>query len=554
MEIKRLFLAALIICAAQQSFSAENTSESIQSSCPAIGVAPRTPHASADQYATSGKFSISSDGVALFDYGDSYNGLGKWANPYFNSNFANALYRDWINSGCKDEDLKKRFLDVADWYVKSAEIRHGMAVWAYPFHNDHFDLAPGWISGIGQARIAGVLYRAYAVSKKSEYKLVADDAMETYHREIKDGGVVTFDKGVTWIEEAPEPSGRSYKILNGHITGLTGIVDIYDITRNPTWKDLIDKSVAAVKRDISKFDDGFISLYSLDMPTEKRRMAERGGYNSLHVEQMLWMYETFNDPDFLKWAMHFQSYEANSDVYSASYSVNSKTNGPERTKALMGGSAWTTNEFPATFTIEPKKASIYKGVAIDSLDHARRPYDFTIKAMSGGKVVAKKRIQDNDKVWSDILFDKPVKADKIEIDITNGHRIVAIASIMPIKKDFELSPIVNQCNYRPIPISGTREYSYTFYGALNDDPDTAMPVHCAGWIILPSDGKKKELIASTKSHAGAALSVSESNDLKSWTQIDANSQDGNLSAKVSAKYIKLDFDRLTTEIKDINLN
>lgn len=44
--------------------------------CPSIGAAPRTPHASADQYATSGKFSISKDGIALFDYGESYGGLG----------------------------------------------------------------------------------------------------------------------------------------------------------------------------------------------------------------------------------------------------------------------------------------------------------------------------------------------------------------------------------------------------------------------------------------------------------------------------------------------
>ncbi|MFO7066751.1 D-glucuronyl C5-epimerase family protein, partial [Pseudomonas aeruginosa] len=121
------------------------------------------------------------------------------------------------------------------------------------------------------------------VSKKAEYKLIADEAMETYQREIKDGGVVTYEDGVTWIEEAPDHNGRSYKILNGHITGLTGIIDIYEITRNPEWKSLIDKAVAAVKRDISKFDDGFISLYSMDMPTDKRRMAERGGYNSLHV-------------------------------------------------------------------------------------------------------------------------------------------------------------------------------------------------------------------------------------------------------------------------------
>ncbi|MFU2687071.1 D-glucuronyl C5-epimerase family protein [Pseudomonas aeruginosa] len=518
--------------------------------CPSIGAAPRTPHASADQYATSGKFSISKDGIALFDYGESYGGLGKWANPYFNSNYANALYRDWINTGCTDSDLKKRFLTVADWYVDSAEIRQGMAVWPYPFHNDHFDLDPGWISGIGQARIAGVLYRAYAVGKKTEYKLIADEAMETYQREIKDGGVVTYEDGVTWIEEAPDHNGRSYKILNGHITGLTGIIDIYEITRNPEWKSPIDKAVAAVKRDISKFDDGFISLYSMDMPTDKRRMAERGGYNSLHVEQMLWLYEHFNDPIFLKWAMHFQSYEKNTDRYSASYSVNAKTNGPERAKALMGGSAWTANEFPATFTIEPEHPEIYKGIAFDSLDLERRPYDFTVKAKLKGKNVSVVKIKNNEKLWDDILFKSPVKADKIEIEIEKGYRIVALASIMPIKKEFGLSTVVNQCNYRPVPISGSREVTYTFYDALDNNDSTSMPVHCDGWMIIPSSGTK-EIAIKAAGYTGSKFKISQSDDLKSWRDTTVKSSPTEHTAKLNSKFTKIEFDRLTKEIKEI---
>ncbi|MFO7066736.1 hypothetical protein P3E12_22575, partial [Pseudomonas aeruginosa] len=104
------------------------------------------------------------------------------------------------------------------------------------------------------------------------------------------------------------------------------------------------------------------------------------------------------------------------DRYSASYSVNAKTNGPERAKALMGGSAWTANEFPATFTIEPEHPEIYKGIAFDSLDLERRPYDFTVKAKLKGKNVSVVKIKNNEKLWDDILFKSPVKADKIEIE------------------------------------------------------------------------------------------------------------------------------------------
>lgn len=548
MEMKPLLFAALLFPITQQAVSSESVTNNGSPSCPSIGVAERTPHASGHTYATTGRFTMGEDGIPLFDYGPEYNNLGKWSNPYFNSNYANALYRDWLDTKCTDDKLKTQFLNVADWYVEKAEHKGDMALWTYPFYNNFFDLQPGWISGIGQARIAGVLYRAEAIAPGGMYRTVAEQAMNTYLHDIKEGGVVTFDNGVTWIEEAPDPGGRSYKILNGHMTGLSAIADIYMITKDPRWKDLIDRGGKAVSRDISKFDGGFVSYYSLDWPSPARRMAERDGYNSLHVEQLLWMYDYFKDATYLKWASHFQSYEMDNDKYDATYSINAKTNGPERSKSLGYGASWTTSKFPTSFTITPEKPTRFQGVAIDALDLARRPIDFTVTAFKDGRIAAQKDVTGNDKLWTDTMFKWPVVADKIQIDFTKGERLIAITSLMPIRKDIELTALPNQCNYRRAP---GKDILYTYNFATDGNPETKMSVRCDGWIFLPMEKGKPYLRAVGRGVKGEQFTIRESWDMKNWKEVAVIPIDSGDRVRVNAKYAMIEFKRAAHEINSI---
>ncbi|MDT1000474.1 D-glucuronyl C5-epimerase family protein, partial [Pseudomonas aeruginosa] len=73
-----------------------------------------------------------------------------------------------------------------------------IASWPLPFRDKNFDLDPGWISGIGQSRIAGVLLRAEAITDDAELHEIARKALHAYDVDIKDGGVVTVDDQVTW--------------------------------------------------------------------------------------------------------------------------------------------------------------------------------------------------------------------------------------------------------------------------------------------------------------------------------------------------------------------
>ncbi len=268
-----------------------------------IGVAPMTQQGSSSEYGKRGKFSIGDDGVLLYDYGAKYDGLGKWRNPFFISHYAHILYGEWLRDG-HSEEAKRRLLIQADYLLKSATARGDALVWTYPFKNTKYHLAPGWISGIGQSRIAGILARAHAMTGREEFRDAARRAMNVYLKPLTEGGVTTKVGDTIWIEEAPDPSGRSFKILNGHITGLSGVLDYYQITGDAIWKDVFDRGVDAVRRDIAHFDLGHTSLYALGYVEEPMK-ARRDTYHRLHIRQLLWLESVTGDAYFAEWASRF---------------------------------------------------------------------------------------------------------------------------------------------------------------------------------------------------------------------------------------------------------
>lgn len=514
--------------------------------CPAIGPAPRTGNSKASEFAASKGWSLDDEGILLYDYGARYGNLGKYRNPYFNSNYAYMLYRDYLATECKDEELRAKFLGISDFFVKTADRKNGIAVWRYTFPNETFEFESGWISGIGQARIAGVLYRAYAVSGEEIYRDVAEEAMESNLRSPKDGGVATEDGDVVWIEEAADPHGASYKILNGHITALGGIQDFAKISGEKKWWDLFYRGVEAVRRDISKFDTGAISYYSLASP-KFRQIAARREYNSLHVAQLLWLYQETNDPKFLEWAMRFQAYELNTDVYTAKHSVNAKTHGPDQSGGFYGNHYWSDNQFPTWLQVDVGKPDFFKNIAVHGSSFTVLPKDYTVSARLNGqwKVIAKDR--GNTDIRRTINFTYPVEADAFRLDITAGtsKQIVGLMAFMPGRIKPKYAAVPNECNYR---ISANR-YNYDL--ALDDDPSEWMRIYCPGWVTLPVDGAKTMLV-SARGKKGTKFTVEYSDDLKTWGRKETIGLTQGVILP-EAKYVRLSFDLYVTAIDKIKL-
>ena len=497
------------------AFLALSVSVSWAGQCPSIGPAPRLP-VSAKGYETLPNHSLDKDGVLAFDYGAAYNNLGKHNDPYFVSIYALTLYRDWLNSSCTDEQLKRKFLIQVEWLNKSAEWRGDLAVWAHPFENSYYHLKPGWISGIGQSRIASALYRAGAVTGDGKFARTADGAMLTYLRPTTDGGVVNIDGDVTWIEEAPDPNGRSYKVLNGHITALSGIYDVFQITKDPRWKEVFDRGVAAVKRDIPKFDAGFASAYSLDSPSSARPIANLKDYNILHVSQLLWLYEVDRDPMFLYWASRFQAYELNTDTLSASNSINAKDFGPDKAAGLYYNHYWSTGTYPTTFTLSMKRPEALSRVAIDGHILPTSPSYFDVELLLGNNIVWKHSVEGIRKQNIDIDVPVTGKVDSVRLILkrTVADEVMALTAVAAVRAERPFAPISRDCNYRPD--SSKSPIRYNVDRAFDRDTQSVMEIYCPGFIVFPTNGANQFQIDG-KIADGATIKIKTSTDLLNWS-------------------------------------
>ncbi len=515
------------------------------STCPAIGVAPRTIGDTAERYASTDGFSLNDDGILQFDYGAAFNNLGNWADPFFDSNYALALYRDWLRTDCTDDKLKDQFLNQANWLAKGAEMRGDIAVWPYPFTDKNFDLAPGWVSGIGQSRIAGVLLRAEAITHERKFHDLAQAALKAYDVPIDKGGVVTIENDVTWIEEMADPKGRSFKVLNGHITGLAGIADFYAITGDQKWKIFYDRAVRAVKRDIGKFDAGFSTYYSLLMPSSQRPIAPIGEYNALHVSQLLWLYNETGDGTFLEYASRYQAYELNADMFKASSSIDERAHGPDRLRARYGSEYWSVGKFPAWLELETPSIENIKGLSIDMNLLSEAPSKFTVSA----KVAGRWEVQGGqDKVTSryvDIIFPEPVKTDAVRLDIADesGDGLVALRSVMLLRAEPQYAPLTNECN------NSAANYHYNISSAFDGDVSTAMQISCDGWLLIPTRDAI-ELRISTRGSSGS-ITAEETDDLNNWQSMNVSPEEKEVVLAPSKKFVRIHFPKDIEAINEI---
>jgi hypothetical protein len=344
-----------------------------------------------------------------------YGGLGKWENPYYVSNYANLLYRDYVDSGCKNNSARATFLLQAEHLLATADVVNGAALWRYPFENKFTKLPKGSISGIGQSRISSILWRAHVLTGEPKYREIAELGMVVYTKPLKEGGVLTVEDNVIWIEQAPDHiNGISYKILNGHLTGLFGVFDYHQLTGNPKWKALFNRGVAAVVRDIAKFDAGATSFYLIDGMDEPS-YAPLTTYNSGHVAQLRILYAMTGIDTLAHWANVFESY----GQLKYQYSSELIELGYEADSLNFGKKSWYRKTLPAQVDIKFEKPGRVTRFLIMSR-HNAYPSDFELSALVDGEWQTVSAMTDNKSTAPVMRLDTPVLTDQLRLVITKG--------------------------------------------------------------------------------------------------------------------------------------
>ena len=475
---------------------------------------PFTPFADSTAFLKSSPhYGLDNDGVFIYNYGSRYQDAGQQYNPAFICSYAFSLYRDYLESNPREEKFKDAFLRQANWLLINRTDYEKFSVWEYTFDNAKFGAKAPWSSAMANGRIISVLVKAYALTGQKEYLEVAERAFRAFKVSVKNLGVATFlPDGTVFYEEVAHPEAVSAKILNGHIFALSGLYDYWLATKRVDVKKMLEKGIKAVRNNLDKYDAGFLSYYSLE-PSEPRIFAPRGGYNLLHVHQLLWLYKITNDSSFLENAMIFYQYEMQNYFISTKGSTNPVTNGPNNLRLEMGTKYWSHNKFPTWVMIDLDEDKVVSGISIMGYITKAVPRDMIIWSSQDGinwnYIMS---IKNNKDLYCIVHFSKPLttKYLKVEIFNDNGNNNVALVGIGVIPFIPELSQAI--CNFDNFSSANSP------YKIIDNNIETRFLIMKDGWLIFCTSNSFDQitLYSGLKDGDSAIVTILGSDDLVTW--------------------------------------
>lgn len=243
-----------------------------------------------------------SAGIPMLDYRGQ---IGRQYNPIAIAQWGLANFNQYCFS--HDSEAEKKFFASAEWLCANLESNSfGVPVWNHHFDWEYRDtLKAPWYSGLAQGQGISVLLRAAAASGKAHYLDAARRAYEAFLRPTSDGGVLFADeRDDLWIEEyiVSPPT----HILNGFLWALWGIYDYSLMFTDSNARELFDKCLQTLTRNLNRYDTGFWSLY--EQSGTRLPMLASPFYHQLHIVQLRIMHRLTGLSLFSETADRWENY------------------------------------------------------------------------------------------------------------------------------------------------------------------------------------------------------------------------------------------------------
>lgn len=149
---------------------------------------------------------------------------------------------------------------------------------------------------IGQ--LISVMLRAYYLTGNYRFLNVASKCYLSYKVEVKEGGILEFDKNeLPWIEEYPSSkNGVASFVLNGYLFAIIGAIEYEAFNSEISKYNLL--LINSLKYRIKKYEKNFWLLYQ-DYNKEKDIYVSNE-YMKMQYLQMLQIYELNKDDWFIE--------------------------------------------------------------------------------------------------------------------------------------------------------------------------------------------------------------------------------------------------------------
>ena len=243
-----------------------------------------------------------SESIPMLDYRGE---IGLQYNPIAVAQWGLANYNQFCET--REEIRAQKTLKAANWLCDHLEQNpHGLWVWNHHFDWDYREtLKAPWHSGLAQGQGVSLLLRAHAYTGDNKYAQASERAFAALARPIGEGGVLFEDEEKNlWIEEylVCPPT----HILNGFMWALWGVFDFWRARADSPAKQIFDRGVNTLVRNLRRYDTGYWSLY--EQSGTRLKMLASPFYHQLHIVQLQVMAQLTGKTEFAKVAERWENY------------------------------------------------------------------------------------------------------------------------------------------------------------------------------------------------------------------------------------------------------
>lgn len=211
------------------------------------------------------------------------------------------ICHDLALKGIEYEKNINIFKNCTNWLDKKKENFKDSIIWRNPY-NEQYDLKEGWVSSMYQGQGISIYLRKYQLTNDDYWLEEAYKIFNFFKYDYVDGGVKRIDEhGCIWFEEYPTDP-PSY-VLNGFIYTMFGIYDLCRVTQHAEAKELWEKCIFTLEKNLSKYDVRYWSIYD----QLKKQLVSHYYQKNVHVPLMEIMYLLTKKEIFKKYADKWQS-------------------------------------------------------------------------------------------------------------------------------------------------------------------------------------------------------------------------------------------------------
>lgn len=187
-----------------------------------------------------------------------------------------------------------KFQKCAEWALEHQFENGGWDNFSYYYPNNPY-------GAMAQGEGVSLLIRAYAILKDEKYFSAAKKAIDFMLLDCKQGGCTSYIDDMVILLEYPHRKA----VMNGWIFAWWGLYDYVLVTRDETYRKLLDASCKSLIKMLPDFKNWYWSIYDLE-----GRIASPF-YHNLHVAQMQAMYQLTGENLFNEYANRWLAQQKN---------------------------------------------------------------------------------------------------------------------------------------------------------------------------------------------------------------------------------------------------